>query len=143
MRTCIILNPHAGTVNSQPAVVDRLRAVFGSDLWLTQHPHDATALARTALQRGYDRVVAAGGDGTISEVLNGLAPHFERVQFGILPVGTANDFARSLDLPADLETALARLSSGVTRKLDLVQITTDRIFYCINVSAGLVGCSTK
>lgn len=136
MRTCIILNPHAGTIIAQPALLDRLRAVYGSDLWLTQQPHDATTLARTALQRGYERVVAAGGDGTISEVLNGLAPQFERVQFGILPVGTANDFARSIDLPVDFEAALALLSSGVTRKLDLVQITTDSVCYCINVSAG-------
>lgn len=136
MRTCIILNPHAGTIVAQPALLDRIRAVFGTDLWLTQRPDDATTLARTAIRRGYDRIVAAGGDGTISEVLTGLAPDFERVQFGILPVGTANDFARSLDLPTDLETALTLLAAGVTRKLDLVQITTDRVSYCINVSAG-------
>lgn len=136
MRTCIVLNPRAGAIAAQPELIERIRAIFGADLWLTQQPHDATALARTALERGYERVVAAGGDGTISEVLNGLAPHFERVQLGILPVGTANDFARSIDLPGDLEAALALLSCGVARKLDLVQITTDRVFYCINVSAG-------
>ena len=136
MRTCIIANPQGGTLASQPELLDRIRAVYGTDVWLTQEQHDGTTLARTAVDQEYDRVVAAGGDGRINEVVNGIAPHFDRVQFGVLPVGTANDFARSLSLPADLETALASLDAGITRQIDLIEITTDRTSYCINVSAG-------
>lgn len=136
MRTCIIANPQGGTLARQPELLDRIRAVYGADVWLTQQQRDGTTLARSAVEQGYDRVVAAGGDGTINEVLNGIAPHSDHVQFGVLPIGTANDFARSLDLPEDLETALAALDAGVTRQIDLMEITTDRTSYCINVSAG-------
>jgi diacylglycerol kinase (ATP) len=83
--------------------------------------------------------VAAGGDGTINEVLNGLAGHFDRVQFGILPLGTANDLARSLAVPSDLNLAVALLAEGQSRRVDLVRLLNRGLqtpHYFINVSAG-------
>src|SRR5690242_13770204 len=111
MKTCVILNPHAGTIESNPDILVQLAQKYGEDLWLTRQPKDATTLARTAVARGYGRIVAAGGDGTINEVVNGLAPHFDQVQFGILPVGTGNDFVRSLPIPTDLDAAIEALDA--------------------------------
>lgn len=136
MKTCVILNPHAGTVEAHPDILVQLAQKYGQDLWLTQQPKEATTLARTAVARGYEQIVAAGGDGTINEVVNGLAPNFQQVQFGILPVGTGNDFVRSLPIPTDLDQALQMLDAGCTQTIDLMRITTDHVQYCINVSAG-------
>ena len=67
-------------------------------------PGDATRLARHAAEQEYTRVIAAGGDGTLNEVLNGLSDAFDRVQLGLIPLGTANDFARSAMIPDDPPT---------------------------------------
>jgi len=76
----------------------------------------ATALAREACAQGAAGVVAVGGDGTIHEVLNGLD---ERTPLGILPVGTCNDIARNLGLPADWRTALGIVAAGRTARVDV------------------------
>ena len=79
----------------------------------TQGPGDATRIAAAA--RDYDLVVAAGGDGTINEVVNGLTG----VPLGVLPLGTANVFAKELGLPARLDAAWRVLEVGRTRRIDL------------------------
>lgn len=60
---------------------------------------DAVQAARSAAERQFDLIVAAGGDGTLNEVINGLAPLEERPNLGVIPVGTTNDFARALGIP--------------------------------------------
>ena len=89
-------------------------------------------------------MIAAGGDGTLNEVLNGLAGGFDRIELGLLPLGTANDFARSVNVPADIGAAAEVLRRGQTRRIDVVRLTTcesPEPRYFINVSAG--GFSTK
>ena len=81
-------------------------------------------------------MIAAGGDGTLNEVINGVAPHAERVQVGLVPLGTGNDFARMLDLPASIDECIEVLRAGHARPTDLVRVTSDRVRYFINVSAG-------
>ncbi len=69
----------------------------------TAAPHDARRLAAEAINDGFDLIVAAGGDGTINEVLNGIgdAPDgFAKARLGVLPLGTVNVFARELKIPA-------------------------------------------
>lgn len=102
----------------------------------------AREIARDAVTEGFRRIIVMGGDGTINEVLNGIAPDFEGVELAIVPAGTANDFARSIGMPADdhvdaLEQALCRESYPV----DVVRATTDdgRVTYFINVAAGGYG----
>ncbi len=56
-------------------------------------------------ENGYDLVIAAGGDGTIFEVVNGLADLEKRPMLGLIPAGTTNDFARALGIPRDIEKA--------------------------------------
>lgn len=88
----------------------------------TSAPGDARRLAAEAVGEGYDLIVAAGGDGTVNEVLNGIgdAPDgFARTRLGVLPLGTMNVFARELKIPLRLERAWECLQRGRETKIDL------------------------
>ena len=136
MSTCCILNPQAGTARDAEVVKHGLRRLGPVDFYLTENPGDAQRLAREAVGCGCDFVVAAGGDGTINEVVNGLAEDFGRARLGIIPLGTGNDFVRSINVPNDLEAAVELLGAGETQALDVVRVTSDTQRYFINVSAG-------
>jgi diacylglycerol kinase (ATP) len=85
---------------------------------VTHAPGDARSLARQAVEEGFSTVVAAGGDGTVNDVVNGLAG--ADIPLGILPVGTMNVFATELGLPQnDLAGAWAVIEEGQTRRVDL------------------------
>src|SRR5215470_1936506 len=101
-RTCVIFNPTARGEKARRfrRHLDAIGAQ--SALKQTAAPGEARRLAAEAVEEGFEIVVAAGGDGTLNEVLNGLgdAPGgFERVRLGLLPLGTVNVFARELGLP--------------------------------------------
>ncbi len=114
MRILVIFNPAARGEKSQ-----RLRQFLESKrsdrvtLAPTQQPGDATRLAAAAGQ--HEVVVAAGGDGTINEAVNGL----NGAALGVLPLGTVNVFAQELGIPRDLEAAWAAIEAGHTRAVDL------------------------
>ena len=87
---------------------------------LTKQVGDARALARRGVEMGYDAIVAAGGDGTVNEVVNGLAG--SDVPFGILPVGTMNVFATELGIPmGSLSKAWKIIDAGHIRSIDLAK----------------------
>lgn len=137
MRTCIIVNPNAGSVEGLAALEAALGRLPGSEVRRTEAAGDAERLARDAVRGGADLVVAAGGDGTLNEVVNGLAEDFGKARLGLLPLGTGNDFARSIGVPDDLEGALAVLAAGAARAVDVGRATigdTSRCF--VNMSAG-------
>jgi len=92
-----------------------------SNLKLTTGPGDAQRLAREAVDEGFTSVVAAGGDGTVNEVLNGIgdAAGLEKVRLGVLPLGTVNVFARELSIPIRLEPAWEAIRQGRERVIDL------------------------
>jgi diacylglycerol kinase (ATP) len=105
---CVIFNPTAGARRKRRlgrvlATLDALGAKVA--LMETRAPGDAETLARMAARDGYDAIVAAGGDGTINEVVNGLGD--AAMPLGIVPLGTANVLANELGLPTAPE-ALAR-----------------------------------
>lgn len=91
----------------------------------TQYAGHAKELAQDAAAQGFDVVVAVGGDGTVNEVVNGLAG--TETALGIIPAGTANLLAGELDLPAGVEEACAVISGGAMRRIDLPFIN-DRYF---------------
>lgn len=94
----------------------------------------AAALAAAAARRGVDVVAAAGGDGTINEVVNGLDGH--DVPLGIIPVGTANDFARQVGIPPDADHAMDVILQRKPQRLDTASLNGRRF---LNVSTGGVG----
>ena len=135
---CIIVNPAAGTAADRSPLeqaCNRLRAAGARvDVQETAGPDDAERLAVEAVQCGADLIVAAGGDGTLNEVVNGIvsADGLSRCALGILPAGTGNDFARTVGI-ADSDAAIDALVVGRVRDIDLVSLD-DRVF--LNASAG-------
>src|SRR3954453_362193 len=124
-KTCIILNPSAGSVGELDALGDRLATLPDAEIRLTNKRGSARRFARTALNKGRETIIAAGGDGTLNEVLNGIGQDFASVRVGLIPLGTGNDFARSIGLPGELETALETIRAGAMRPVDLVRVTSD------------------
>lgn len=116
--TVIILNPAA---NSQRARRWRSRVeqlAQGAALCATSQVGEAESIARSAAGEGYSKIVAAGGDGTINEVVNGLAG--THAALGLLPIGTMNVFANELRLPAsNLQECWQVICEGRTRLIDL------------------------
>jgi diacylglycerol kinase (ATP) len=112
----------------------------------TAAPGDARRLAAEAVRDGFDVIAAAGGDGTVNEVLNGIgdAPDgFARAQLGVLPLGTVNVFARELKIPLRIERAWEVLQHGRELKIDLprVEFSADGVlqkrYFCQLAGAGL------
>ena len=103
---------------------------------LTRQPGDAKAHADQACREGCDYVVAGGGDGTLNEIINGIANRSANIRVGLVPLGTANDFARCLNLPVSLEESIDILQSAETTQIDLVRVQSDETRYFANVSAG-------
>ena len=85
---------------------------------------EAAALAAEAARRGVDVVAAAGGDGTVNEVVNGLDGY--DVPLGIIPLGTANDFARQVGIPADADHAMDVILQRKPRRLDTASLNGRR-----------------
>ncbi|HEX8557048.1 MAG TPA: diacylglycerol kinase family protein [Pyrinomonadaceae bacterium] len=139
MKSRLIVNPVSGT-DSGPdylkTINERLRESGDLDIVMTVAPGDALEAARRSALEGYERLYVGGGDGTLNEVLNGVATvegGLARVTFGLIPLGTGNDFADALGLPEDVEAAVDILLAGRAVSVD-VGVLNDRHF--VNVSAG-------
>lgn len=98
---------------------------------------DATWLAAQAADRGADVVVAVGGDGTLNEVVNGLDGR--DTPLGVLPAGTANDFARQIGTPPDLDHAMDVVLQAAPIRIDTASLNGRRF---VNVSSGGIGAET-
>ncbi len=139
MKSRLIVNPVSGT-DSGPDYIqlinERLREAGDLDIVMTVGPGDALDAARRSVREGYNCLFVGGGDGTLNEVLNGVAAvggGLESVTFGLIPLGTGNDFADALGIPDDVEAALGVLLGGREVRVD-VGVLNDRHF--VNVSAG-------
>lgn len=114
----VILNPAARSERAK-AAWRRIEKLPNCTMRATSAPGDARAVAEAAVKEGFSTIVAAGGDGTVNDVVNGLVGH--DVALGILPVGTMNVFAAELGLPGDLDEAWAIIQAGRTRRVDLLR----------------------
>ncbi len=129
-RICIIANPTSGRGKAAAAIprLEQFCQQAGLDYTLTrtEYPGHAVELARAAAQAGCEIVVAAGGDGTINEVINGLmeaAPSREqRPALGVLCIGRGNDFAFGMGIPQDLEEGILTLAQGHRITIDIGRV---------------------
>lgn len=140
MRICLIFNPRAGTAERIKDFLLQLTGDQRCELRPTTASGDARRIAREAVTEGFDRIAVAGGDGTVGQVINGIAPHFSEIELAILPFGTGNDLARPLDLLADhMDLACACAYGARIEKIDVIRISAEKISYCINVANGGLG----
>jgi YegS/Rv2252/BmrU family lipid kinase len=122
VRTCVIFNPAARGDKARHFRRHLDEIASRVALKATTIPGDARRLATEAVADGFELVVAAGGDGTVNEVLNGIgdaADGFARARLGVLPLGTVNVFAREIGLPLRIERAWETLLRGRETRLDL------------------------
>lgn len=126
VKLAIILNPAARGEKAR-LLEDKVRSLTGAGTFLiSSRPGESVELARRLAQDGYSTIVAAGGDGTVNEVVNGIAGL--DVTLGILPMGTMNVFACELGLPPhQLEQCWDIIREGFTRSIDLA-IANDQYF---------------
>ncbi len=146
VRACVIFNPAAKGQKAER--FRRCLDVIAAEATLhqTTAPRDARRLATKAVAEGFDTIIAAGGDGTLNEVLNGIgdAPDgFARVRLGVLPLGTANVFARELRIPLQPEPAWAALRRDQEQRVDLAFVESgepgrqQRTYFAQLAGAGL------
>ena len=120
---CVIYNPTARGEKAR-AFRDEVKTLAKDwELHPTTCPGDARTLAAKATRDGFTDIIAAGGDGTLNEVVNGIGDvegGFDKVNFGFLPLGTINVFARELGLPLKWQNAWQVASTGKTINIDVV-----------------------
>ncbi|MBS8266076.1 diacylglycerol kinase family lipid kinase [Mesobacillus boroniphilus] len=139
MKAMIILNPSSGKekANDYAEKIDEtLREQYDDiDIRKTEKEGDAAAFATEACVALYDAVIAMGGDGTINEVINGLAEQAHRPALGIIPLGTINDFARALNIPLEPYEAISILDEQNLRSVDIGKINENYFANVIAVGA--------
>jgi diacylglycerol kinase (ATP) len=141
MTAKVILNPYSNRWKAKArwseakAALEKAGVEFS--LSISESPHQIITLARDAVQQGFSPIIAAGGDGTIGEVVNGLAlaagsDSTDIGPLGILPLGSANDLVTSLGIPLDLSQAANIIKNGHTKKMDVGKVND---YYFVNNSA--------
>lgn len=147
----VIVNPSSAggsTGEAWPQIASDLRSQFGAfRVVFTNKRGDAAALASEAARKGAKFIIACGGDGTVSEVANGILSSGKDVELGILPSGTGGDFRRTLEIPSQSRAAARILSTGRTVKIDVGRVSfidhngNDAMRYFVGVAS--CGMSTK
>src|SRR5581483_1051020 len=123
----VIVNPASAdgaTRENWPKFASDFRTHFGSfTVEFTEAAGHARELASAAAKRGTKLIVACGGDGTISEVANGILESGTEAELAILPGGTGSDFRRTIGLPTNIAAAARALRDGRTRLIDAGRVT--------------------
>lgn len=128
----IIINPSSGKEQAteyEEQIRETIEDTYSTiHVKYTEGEGDATRFAKEAAENNYDFVVSLGGDGTVNETVNGLAPYSHPPTLGIIPMGTVNDLARSLNIPMNTVDAIQLLISGTERKIDIGMINKQMYF---------------
>jgi diacylglycerol kinase family enzyme len=138
-KVMFVANPYAGSVSRRvkEVIVKALEADFKLEVALTSARHHAIELARDAVDRDFDAVVAFGGDGTINEAAQGLVG--TEVPLGVLPGGSTNVMARALGVPRDPVEATAfvasHLKSGTSRRINVAKL--NHRYFMFSAGMGL------
>jgi|SRR5689334_1971370 len=135
-RPYIIFNPVAGSAGAAEKIAKQLKKLNPIAFRITRRKGDAERWARRARTSKASTVIVAGGDGTLNEAVNGLGMFARRKLIGLIPLGTGNDFARTLGLPALIDDNVDILRAGRTSQIDIVRVKSKRSRYFVNVSAG-------
>src|SRR5829696_82190 len=147
----VIVNPASAggsTGEAWPRIASDLRSQVGAFRPVfTKHHGDAAVLAAEAARKGAKFIIACGGDGTVSEVANGILTSGKDVELGILPSGTGGDFRRTLEIPSQSRAAARVLNTGRTVRIDVGRVSfidhdgAEAMRYFVGVAS--CGMSTK
>lgn len=136
-RARIIYNPTSGRElfrKHLPEVLEKMEvAGYETSCHATTAEGDAVHAAQLAVERKFDLIVAVGGDGTLNEVVSGIAEYERRPKIGLIPMGTTNDFARAVHIPRDINKAVDIIIKGDSIPVDVGKMD-DRYF--INIAGG-------
>jgi diacylglycerol kinase (ATP) len=144
--TCVIFNPVARGNKARNFKHWLDGIATECTLMPTACAGDARRLAKVAVEENFELIIAAGGDGTVNEVLNGIADApggFEQARLGVLPLGTVNVFTRELKFPAKLADVWAMLQQGREKWIDVPVVEfgangkTERRYFAQLAGAGL------
>lgn len=128
----LILNPCAGKVklkNTLYSIVETFcKNEYTVTTQITLYSGHATELAESAAQNGYDLLVCCGGDGTLNEVISGIARSKNKIPLGYIPAGSTNDFAASMNLPIKEKTAAEIIVKGKPVKIDIGRFNQNNYF---------------
>lgn len=123
----VIVNPSSAsgsTGETWPQIASDLRSQFGPfKAMFTKHRGDGAALAAEAARKGEKLIIACGGDGTVSEVANGILTSGKDAELGIMPSGTGGDFRRTLEIPSRSRDAARILRTGRTVRIDVGRVS--------------------
>ncbi|EGA88737.1 hypothetical protein GPDM_13651 [Planococcus donghaensis MPA1U2] len=137
-RARIIYNPTSGRElfrKHLPEVLEKMeKAGYETSCHATTSEGDAIQAAAHAVEREFDLVIAVGGDGTLNEVVSGIAKFENRPKVGLIPMGTTNDFARAVHIPRDITKAVDIILKGDSIPVDIGLMNEDRYF--INIAGG-------
>jgi|OM-RGC.v1.007941438 diacylglycerol kinase (ATP) len=125
-KIAIIYNPNAGSAKIKKLlkIKERLSLKSSVTIYDTQKPGDATSIAKREC-KNFDIIVAAGGDGTINEVINGIDIN---TKLGIIPLGTANILAIEAGIKNDIKSICKSIEKGVTKKIYISNINNKKFF---------------
>jgi diacylglycerol kinase (ATP) len=136
-KTFVLWNSEASQAERYHSLMASLRKSPDVDVRLSGDRDSVPQLVAEAAGAGYERVVAAGGDGTVHAAVNAMLDNNFDVPLAILPLGTANDISSTLGIPADPEQAAQLLHSGRDRRIDLAHFATaGHSHYFCNVATG-------
>ncbi len=135
MKIKLILNPAAGREKAK-RVIPVIKQIFRDrrinlDMDVTQRLGEATCLSREASRKNYQIIVAAGGDGTVNEVVNGMTESSSML--GVIPLGLGNDFAKVINIPSKLEEACLAIYNGVAREIDIGKVNNRYFVNCLGI----------
>lgn len=127
-----IYNPHAGKENIRGKLYGIIQAMsdagYAITIYPTRAPQDAIEQVRD-LPDDYDLVVCSGGDGTLDEVMTGMMQRKHKIPVGYIPAGSCNDFARSLQIPNNMEQAAEIAVRGVNYSIDVGSLNDRNFIY--------------
>lgn len=139
MKAKIIYNPVSGRAAFRSDMSRAIEILSGGgyriEVHPTRHSGDGVLAAARACAEEVDLIVAIGGDGTLNEVVNGMAPPSYRPRLGHIPVGTSNNFASTLGIPRSVEKAAKIILEGVPAGLDIGQVGNRYFVYIIAAGA--------
>ena len=136
MKVCVLFNPRAGSAGQ----IDALRKALAAERWVTVREvgpdDDLAAQAAAAGREGFDVVAVAGGDGSVHAVANGLVLARPQPRLAVLPLGTGNDFCRTMAIPLDPVAAADLLKTAKARSIDAVRLSGAASGFMVNAATG-------